>query len=120
MIPSRQALDTLPDMTISHFPHCCTNTPDGAVTLADVTAKIRNPSPNVAALIPRIRGELSKAKRRKLKEELPAVSFGARFETVRQKEAPYTPSGLTVTAWAAYVTDSRADVNPPSRLSLPR
>lgn len=85
-----------PSPIISHFPHARTNRPDGAVTMANVIDQIRAPSPETAALIARIRAEADKAKRRGLKQDLPAVTFGARFETVRRATAPYLPSRWTV------------------------
>ena len=85
-----------PDFIISHFPHAHTSKPDSAVTLPTVIDRIRTPVRNVEELIALIRTEPGKAERRRLKERLPAVTFGARFETVRQKTAQYSPSGLTV------------------------
>ena len=85
-----------PNFTISHFPHAHTSKPDSALTLVDVVDRIRTPAPDVKKLNGLICTEPDKAKRRRLKEGLPAVTFGARFEISRQTTAPYSPSGLTV------------------------
>ena len=79
-------VDTLLAKTVSVYPHCRANTPNGALAISEVLETFRTGGKSIAK-IEAVRNESDKDKRNELKQRIAAIVFGSEPHTERKNAA---------------------------------